>query len=297
MLCRHDGHCYSRDLCHWSRFAHKCELAKEYCPLLLAGMQCYNKDQRAHNEQFSHGPLPSAMIAHRDAVSAPTSSLDGLKQRLLTHLEQNRASLFVTQHRSTNSFALAGSFKVGTGSTNPGFMKHLRDGLPGFVAKQCKNGGTTAHYVTPVEVQLAQSKISRAQWIAYQLASQIIQKVDPDYAAGEYNVQFALMNASSHFVKKHRDSADVDYQYALALGSFSGAILRAYNEKETAHLDFDYRNRILRMDGRLAHEVLLDHFDGDRYTVIWYKNFDQRYPVGGKPLLHTPSLVDESQIV
>lgn len=110
-----------------------------------------------------------------------------------------------------------------------------------------------------------------------------------------YNVQFAYMNSATNFVKKHKDSSDVDYQYALSLGAFSGAKLRAYSASETSYQDFDYKDRILRMDGRLAHEVLLEGFVGERYTCIWYKNYDKRY-AEDKPILSTPCLVDESRL-
>ena len=42
------------------------------------------------------------------------------------------------------------------------------------------------------------------------------------------------------------------------------------------HQDFDNRNRVLRVDGRFPHEVVLERFRGDRFTVIWYKNYDVR---------------------
>jgi hypothetical protein len=118
----------------------------------------------------------------------------------------------------------------------------------------------------------------------------------PDYAAGEYVVQFALMNDASHHVKCHTDD-DVSFQYALTLGDFSGATLRVYKTRDkSAYIDFrDAKNQIVKFDGRLPHEVLTDGFRGHRFTVIWYKNFDHRKRTDD-PILQAPAIVDTSAL-
>ena len=64
-VCRFDGACFQRDVQHWLKFAHPCEVRKPYCPALARGEACFNKGPEfaAHNKAFSHGPLPSAMEA------------------------------------------------------------------------------------------------------------------------------------------------------------------------------------------------------------------------------------------
>ena len=104
----------------------------------------------------------------------------------------------------------------------------------------------------------------------YEPAVKLIEQLDPDYAGGEYVIQFAYMNDPSHFVKCHVDSGDVSFQYALTLGDFQGASLRAYTvANKSAHIDFAGSGRIVQFDGRLPHEVVNDGFRGDRFTVIW----------------------------
>ena len=53
-------------------------------------------------------------------------------------------------------------------------------------------------------------------------------------------------------------------------------------------VDVDTRNRIVRFDGRLDHEVL--EFKGVRYTVIFYKNYDRRI-LQEAPILMKPDVV------
>ena len=72
-------------------------------------------------------------------------------------------------------------------------------------------------------------------------------------------------------IKLHTDANNISYQYLLSLGDFSGCKLRVHLNKET-HQDFEYRNLILKADGRLPHEVIFNNFKGDRFTVIWVSN-------------------------
>ena len=77
-------------------------------------------------------------------------------------------------------------------------------------------------------------------------------------------------------LKKHVDGEDISHQYALALGNYSGAYLRCYDEKENVLGDFDYNRKVCKMDGRLPHELIQDDFQGIRFCVIWFKLYDHR---------------------
>ena len=79
------------------------------------------------------------------------------------------------------------------------------------------------------------------------------------------------MTKPEQYVKKHVDSDDISHQYALALGNYSGANLRCYDENDNVLGDFDYHRKICKMDGRLPHELIQDNFKGKRFCVIWFK--------------------------
>ena len=51
-------------------------------------------------------------------------------------------------------------------------------------------------------------------------------------------------------------------QYALTLGDYVGATLRMYDGEGHVIRDFDYHNKMCKMDGRLPHEVVQDNFTG-----------------------------------
>ena len=38
----------------------------------------------------------------------------------------------------------------------------------------------------------------------------------------------------------------------------------------------DSKNNVIKFDGRYPHEVVTNNFRGDRFTVIWFKNYDHR---------------------
>ena len=69
--------------------------------------------------------------------------------------------------------------------------------------------------------------------------------------AGEHvGVQFSLMtDPAAHHVRRHTDP-DCTHQYGLCTGRFSGGELVAHG------VACDYRNKILKFDGRVEHEVL-----------------------------------------
>lgn len=108
------------------------------------------------------------------------------------------------------------------------------------------------------------------------LAKELITLTDPDFAAGEYVVNFASMTKPEQYVKKHVDNEDISHQYALTLGNYRNAYLRCYDDQDNVLGDFDYYRKIFKMDGRLPHEVISDNFDGQRFTIVWFKTYDHR---------------------
>ena len=81
-----------------------------------------------------------------------------------------------------------------------------------------------------------------------------------------------MTNPSQHYVKKHVDDQDITFQYGLALGDFTGGELTCWAEDGSTQT-LDYTRKVLKMDGRLPHEVC--EFSGERYCVIFYKLFDR----------------------
>ena len=123
-------------------------------------------------------------------------------------------------------------------------------------------------------------------------SAELIRLIDPDFAAGEYVVNYSCMEGGSdHYVRKHVDKDDISFQYAMALGPYEGAVLRVYGEDgETVLGDFDYKYRVCKMDGRVPHELILDNFTGTRFCVIWFKSYDAR-KTQADPIFTTPCFV------
>ena len=141
-------------------------------------------------------------------------------------------------------------------------------------------------YVKPVE-ERTMSKWKKELWA---LSKELISIVDPDFADGEYVVNYSCMTKPEQYVKKHVDSDDISHQYALALGNYSGAKLRCYDEEDNVLGDFDYHRKICKMDGRLPHELIQDNFKGKRFCVIWFKLYDHR-KAEPDPICRTPQYV------
>ena len=194
--------------------------------------------------------------------------------RLERYLMEHRHVLFTKQHRdggNKRQFSLKGSFKAGLGSAQVGNLQHVEKGRPHFKRHNFKK---TAVYTQPVREQ---KTLKPYQKMAYYLASEVIKLIDPDFAAGEYLVNFSHMDSKRHYVKRHVDADDISYQYLLAFGDYVGTVaLRVYDERGQSQM-FDCRDRILKMDGRLPHEVVKSYdFEGDRFAVIFYKSYDAR---------------------
>lgn len=125
-------------------------------------------------------------------------------------------------------------------------------------------------------------------WI---LSKKLIKRVDYDFAKFEdYVVNYSCINHHSHYVKKHKDDQDISYQYLLALGNFTGANLRCYDENDNILGDFDNKKKICKMDGRLPHELIMNKFKGIRFSIIWFKLYD-RCKFEKDPLFKNPHFV------
>ena len=218
-----------------------------------------------------------------------------LMKEMEDHLATNRSLLFGKQHRKSSFLSFKGSFAVGTGIVQPGFKQNVGQ-KPGFIKHNFKN---TYVYNLPIWEQFYTWKGSQkrcvAKLVGYCIARNIIQIVDPDFAAGEFVVQFAYMSGGGH-VGWHKDG-DISYQYAMSLGDFSGAYLRAYlqdhkkSQKDSQmYYELDYKDKIVAFDGRLPHEVVTDNFRGERFTIIFYKTYDHR-KTKPDPIMKEPHVV------
>ena len=211
-------------------------------------------------------------------------------ERLRTFLEENKTELFKKQHRDSKSkrtFRLRGSFKVGVGSTQPGNKQYIGKSNSNHLKHPFRN---TAVYIESIPSQLMNGKISAVQYRAYKLARKIFKMVDPEFMSGECLINFSRMNSKSHHVKRHTDNEDISHQYALALGEYNGAQLRCYDSAGN-FTDFDYRYKIVKLDGRLPHEVVgMKEFQGERFSIIAYKNYDSRMSAPG-PIIEKANFV------
>ena len=205
--------------------------------------------------------------------------------KLQRFLYKHKAELFKKQHRDAKKkahFDLCGSFQIGLGSTQVGNLQFVGTTASGHIRHNFKN---TAAFVRPVSQQ-----DKPVLWKeAYKRAMRILRRIDPAYAAGETIVQFAHMNSPDHYVREHVDRDDISFQYALSLGRYEGATLRAIDAGGKAH-DIDNRWKVAKFDGRLRHEVQIDHsFSGDRFTIIWYKHYDSHKEIPD-PILPVPTV-------
>ena len=124
-------------------------------------------------------------------------------------------------------------------------------------------------------------KVSTPAWKIdlWAVCCTLIDLIDADFAQGEFAVNFSCMDSQYHHVMKHVDSDDISPQYAMALGTYptESAFLRVYGKDDEVVGDYEYKNRILLMDGRRAHELITtDAFSGSRYCVIFFKTYDHK---------------------
>lgn len=102
----------------------------------------------------------------------------------------------------------------------------------------------------------------------------LIELVAPEWAGTheDFAVQVNIYTDGC-YCKPHRDEHDIDVQYGLGLGNYSGGALQMTSVDGVA-TDVDIRRRIVKMDARNSHKVL--PFEGTRISIFWYKRYDRR---------------------
>lgn len=102
----------------------------------------------------------------------------------------------------------------------------------------------------------------------------LIELVAPEWAGGheDFAVQVSIYSDGS-YCHSHRDEHDIDVQYGLGLGNYTGGALQMTSADGVA-IDLDIRHRIVKMDARNSHKVL--PFQGTRISIFWYKRYDRR---------------------
>jgi hypothetical protein len=127
------------------------------------------------------------------------------------------------------------------------------------------------------------------------LATELMKLIDPEYVSKQYVVHFAKMSEFKNSIHLHTDEWDIGPQYIVHFGDFDGAELRVYNSREEKRTsDFfsvSKPRQIIYVDARFAHEVLIDNYSGDRYSMIVYQLWreDKLVP---DPFLYPPRLVN-----
>lgn len=125
----------------------------------------------------------------------------------------------------------------------------------------------------PLERSLPKWK--KSLWLK---ARELLILYDPVFAAGEYVVQFSKMSSPFHSCKMHEDLKDIGPQYIMYLGNYRNGILQAYDQEGKSYRCFSKPYLLLKVDGRLKHQVLMENFSGVRYAIIFYKLYDFRQP-------------------
>ena len=212
--------------------------------------------------------------------------LNRLCTKLEDHLNANKHILDRHGNYRTSISKLRWVFKVGEATVNPAFIDYVRQGHQGYVKHTLNNWGVC---IKSVEERLLEkcgsdNELYDATITAYHIAAKIFSRIDPDYTKGYYAIQFSCMDEQGHYVEWHTDFNDITFQYLLGLGNHSGAWIR------TCGKDINYRHRVVKMDGRLGHEVVTEEFKGTRFAVIAYKAYDERI-TEPTPILMEPEIV------
>eukprot|EP00977_Amphora_coffeiformis_P027666 scaffold34630_cov185-Amphora_coffeaeformis.AAC.12 len=105
-----------------------------------------------------------------------------------------------------------------------------------------------------------------------------------DWAAPDY--YYSGIAVTHNFVSSpHIDEKDCNYQYAVALGDFSGGGQLCVESQDEGCVEVvTTKNRIARVDGRRVHWVR-PWEKGDRYSLIFYDTRDQTTAAG--PVAHS----------
>ena len=80
---------------------------------------------------------------------------------------------------------------------------------------------------------------------------------------GDWVLQVHAMNSTSR-VARHTDKDDISYQYGLVLGDFDGGELITWGSDGQPHPVLNVQNKIVKLDGRLPHQVTRLSFATDR---------------------------------
>jgi len=108
------------------------------------------------------------------------------------------------------------------------------------------------------------------------LASEVICSYKPSFQNRQYAVQFAKMTPEANSVPYHHDKHDIGPQYHVALGSYSGAHLECFDPyNRSTGLFFGKPYLMLKLDGRLGHQIHITNFKRFRYSMIFYQLFDE----------------------
>lgn len=220
-----------------------------------------------------------------EPVPNTKEELNRLCSELEDHLNENK-KIFDRVGNYRETFNLRWAFKVGEATVDPGFKQYVGS-HQGFVLHTFKNAGVCIKSVEErlTEICGGDDELYDAMVKAHHIASQIFLLIDPEYTEGYYTINFSCMDDEQlHYVGKHKDPKDITFQYLLGLGKYSGAWIR------TCGKDINYRHRIIKMDGRLDHEVVMEKFEGTRFAVIAYKGYDERIKAP-TPILEQPEIV------
>ena len=118
---------------------------------------------------------------------------------------------------------------------------------------------------------------TKAAWLRKlydQHLAPFIKSVAPGWAGTyeDFAVQIAVYESSNDdYCHEHTDKDDVDVQYMMCLGAYTGGKLRVRDGDGLR--DVDLNHRLVRLDARRPHQVM--PFDGRRISVIWYKVYDR----------------------
>ena len=143
------------------------------------------------------------------------------------------------------------------------------------------------------------NKPSHPPWhkTLFVLATELFKFIISDYVQKQYMIHFSKMSVDDHNVPLHVNCHDIGPQYLLLLEDWEGAELKSYNctnDKKVGKdqslfpsFSFSTSKQILKLNGRLAHEMIQTNFSGVRYTVIAYQLWheDKTKP---EPLFYPP---------
>jgi hypothetical protein len=108
----------------------------------------------------------------------------------------------------------------------------------------------------------------------WSLAKKLLTLYDKEYAAGEFVVQFSKICSPHHYVPIHTDDNDISFQYHITVGDYENVFLECYDPKGNIHSYYSQPYLMLKMDGRLKHQVRQVNMTGNRYCIIFYKLYD-----------------------